>query len=119
MNKTNFPGDVSRRQFLKGSSLAVAGVMVAPYVITTHAAADDPICLGLIGCGGRGMGAIGNALAAAPNVKLIAIADLFPEKLKVAREQLSQLGAKGNASWAPGTETTELKGVSIKLDDDH
>ncbi len=119
MNKVSFEGDVSRRQFLKGSSLAVASALVAPYVITSHAAADDPIRIGLIGCGGRGLGAIGNALSAAPNVSLVAIADLFPEKLKAAREQLSQLGAKGNASWAPGTVTTELKDVNIKLDDDH
>jgi predicted dehydrogenase len=117
MNNSNTSQDVSRRQFLKTSSAVLATAAAAPYAITGHAAADDPIRIGLIGCGGRGMGAIGNAVAAAPNVQLVAIADLFPAKVKLAQQQLSQ-GATSNANWAQGTETSALT-TSIKLDDDH
>src|ERR1700758_5033819 len=62
---------ISRRRFLKHSSLAAAGAAAlsqAPFVLTTHAAPDDPIRIGLIGCGGRGTGAVADALGAATKV---------------------------------------------------
>jgi predicted dehydrogenase len=109
---------VSRRQFLKHSSLAAAGAAAfsqAPFVVTAHAAPDDPIRIGLIGCGGRGTGAAADALGAATdvnypqagyhtenikanartaskNVKVIALADVFPDRLNNCREQLQKLG---------------------------
>jgi len=45
----------TRRHFLKGSA-AVAGALAAPLIIpkSVHAASDDVIKVGLIGCGGRG-----------------------------------------------------------------
>src|SRR5215469_7478387 len=69
ISKTSEP--VSRRQFLKHSSLAAAGAAAlsqAPFVITAHAAPDDAIRIGLIGCGGRGTGAVADALGAATDV---------------------------------------------------
>ena len=105
---------MNRRDFLRTSTLAAAAVAASPALITSHAAPDDPIRVGLIGCGGRGMGAIGNVLSAGPNIELVAIADLFPEKVESARKQL-ETGAQSSASWARGTETTELKD-KIKID---
>jgi predicted dehydrogenase len=109
---------VSRRQFLKRSSLAVAGTAALtqlPFVISSHAAPDDPIRIGLIGCGGRGTGAVADALGAATNVKypqagyhtetiaanagalnanvkVVALADVFPDRLSSCRDQLQKLG---------------------------
>src|SRR6185295_16057919 len=63
---------VTRRDFLKYSSVALAGAATAaqlPFVVTSHAAPDDPIRIGLIGCGGRGTGAVADALGAATDVK--------------------------------------------------
>ena len=74
----------SRRQFLKGSVLTAAvaaGALNAPRV---HAAEDNVIKIGLVGAGGRGMGAVNNALAADPNVRLVALCDAFPEKAENA-----------------------------------
>ena len=108
---------LSRRQFLRNSSLAAAGAAAlaqVPFVITAHAAPDDPIRIGLIGCGGRGTGAVADALGAATdvnypqagyhtenikadataaknNVQVVALADVFPDRLKACREQLSKL----------------------------
>ena len=112
---------VSRREFLKSSSLIAAGAAVAPYVITAHAAPDDPIRIGLIGCGSRGMGAAVNALTAGTNIKLVAIGDLFADNLKMARAQLKALasGPSQAATWAPGTESKQAKLEAIELDDDH
>src|ERR1051326_6326749 len=74
---TSFP-TVSRRQFLKNSGLAAAGAAAlsqVPFGITAHAAPDDPIRIGLIGCGGRGTGAVADALGAATDVNYPAAGD--------------------------------------------
>jgi predicted dehydrogenase len=107
----------SRRQFLKRSSLAVAGaaaVAQAPFAVVGRAAPDDPIRIGVIGCGGRGTGAIADALGAATdvnypsagyhtenisrgaklqnsNVQVVALADVFKDRLEGCREQLRNL----------------------------
>lgn len=77
--------ELSRRNFIKSTSL-VAGVAAAnfPFVITSHAAPDDPIRVGIIGVGGRGGGAGKDAEKAAANVKVTAVADLFPEQVERA-----------------------------------
>src|SRR5260221_4648314 len=65
------PTSVSRRNFLRHSSLAVAGAAALsefPWVRTAHAAPDDPIRIGVIGCGGRGTGAAADGLGAATQV---------------------------------------------------
>jgi predicted dehydrogenase len=116
--KSSSDVNLSRRQFVKSTCLAAAGTLVVPSIVTTHAAPDDPIRIGLIGCGGRGLGAVGNAIAGAgANAKLVAIADLFPEKLQKGREILEKGGAS-TANWAPGTETATTA-LNIKLDDAH
>ncbi len=73
----------SRRNFLKTSSTAVAGASVLGSLslnANVHAAGDDVIKVGLIGCGGRGTGAMSNIMNTKGNVKLIAVADAFQEK---------------------------------------
>ncbi len=86
-----------------------------PFVTPSHAAPDDPIRIGLIGCGGRGTGAVLNALGAATrvnypqagyhtedlaqagpvqnrNIQVVALADVFPDRVAHCREQLRPLG---------------------------
>lgn len=53
-----------------------------------HAAGSDEIRVGLVGCGGRGTGAAGNAIASAPGVRLVALADAFQDRLDSARKAL-------------------------------
>ena len=51
-------------------------------VPSVHAAGSDVINVGLVGCGGRGTGAAANALSAKGGpLKLVAMADVFKEKL--------------------------------------
>ncbi len=81
----------TRREFLKRSSLIVAGSTLAGTLgaaRSVHAAGDDTLKVGLIGCGGRGTGAAGNALGADPNVKLTAMADTFADQIEKSLEQL-------------------------------
>jgi len=84
---------LSRRRFLQRSSIAVASSSLAvhwPFVVTGQAAPDGPIRLGVIGCGARGLGAASEALRAAANVRVVALADVFLDRLSRAREELAK-----------------------------
>lgn len=91
-NETGSSSQLNRRQFIRNASAAAAGAAALtnfPFVLTSHAAPDDPINMGLIGCGGRGTGAVANAIAAAPNVKIIAVADVFEEVARNAAQKFN------------------------------
>jgi len=55
-----------------------------------HVAGGDVLKIGLIGCGGRGTGAAGQALRADPNVKLWAMADAFRDHLDASLTRLRE-----------------------------
>ncbi len=79
----------SRRDFLKQSTTAVAGASLASAIATrSYAAEDNTIKIALVGCGGRGTGAAVNALSTAGPTKLVAMADVFPYKVKQKQESL-------------------------------
>jgi myo-inositol 2-dehydrogenase/D-chiro-inositol 1-dehydrogenase len=81
----------SRRDFLKASTVlagAAAGGLLAPQGV--HAGESDTLKIGLIGCGGRGTGAASNAISADPNVRLTAMADMFPDRLDSSLNTLKQ-----------------------------
>ena len=79
----------TRRDFLKtASAVAAAGALAVQR--GAHAAGDDVIKVGLIGCGGRGSGAAAQALAADPGARLIAMADIFEDKVLASRENLKK-----------------------------
>jgi predicted dehydrogenase len=76
--------NVTRREFI-GTATAAAMVAAAD---TLQAQGETPIRAGLIGCGGRGTGAAQNVLEAYPNVEIVALADMWPERLNRTREGL-------------------------------
>ena len=83
----------SRRTFLKQSAV-VAGSAVAaglPLARSVHAAGDGVIKVGLIGCGGRGSGAAANAMNAGDDIRLVAMADVFEDKVKGSRDRLKKI----------------------------
>jgi myo-inositol 2-dehydrogenase / D-chiro-inositol 1-dehydrogenase len=88
----NKPNQATRREFLTTSGVAIAGGTLAAslgFARNAHAAAnDDTIKIALIGCGGRGTGACGQALSTSGNVKLVAMADVFPDRLNGSLAQL-------------------------------
>src|SRR5208283_3304583 len=85
----NGSGKTSRRDFLKTSAAAV-GATLATQLATSnaHASGSDVLRIGLIGCGGRGTGAAAQALNADKNVKLVAMGDMFADRLKSSLAQL-------------------------------
>lgn len=105
-NEQNMPavsGANSRREFVKQSGLLAGGLMAAPFLTKANffSGADDVIKVALIGCGGRGTGAIMQALLSKQNVKLVAMADAFRDRIDgcyktVTAEDLSDWGVTGN-----------------------
>jgi myo-inositol 2-dehydrogenase/D-chiro-inositol 1-dehydrogenase len=82
-----------RREFLKASALVGAGVMVNGVAFAgggAHSAMDDTIKIVLIGCGGRGTGAAFQALSTKQNIKLVAMADAFSDRLESAYKDIKQ-----------------------------
>jgi predicted dehydrogenase len=79
----------SRREFLKSSAVAAAGLTAGLSVARgAYAAGSDQIKAALIGCGGRGTGAAVNLLSAPDNVKLVAVADAFEDRAKGSLQRL-------------------------------
>jgi len=94
----------SRREFVKQSSLIAGGLIAAPLLSKANyfSGAAGEIKIALIGCGGRGTGAAMQALLTKQNVKLVAMADAFRDRLDgcyktLTAEDLSDAGGgKGN-----------------------
>lgn len=95
-------GNWTRRKFLgtAGKTLAAGSLAVLDPARFAHAAGSGTIRLGLVGCGGRGTAAAQNALATGQDVQLVAMADLFDEKIT---SSLAQLGKQslGSQSQVP------------------
>ena len=137
MSATNHtaPGDSSRRSFLKRSSIGLAGAAAAAQVPLVHAGSGpgarvSEIQIGVIGCGGRGTGAALDALGAATkviypsegyhtedvaqgakvehkNIKVVALADLFEDRLDKSRASSPSWASRSPAAAAsPGSTPT-------------
>jgi predicted dehydrogenase len=79
----------SRRRFLAaGAAGSLAGGLMVHSAVE---AADEPrpLGLGIIGCGGRGTGAMNDSFTINGHVKLVAAADLYPEKCVALRKTLT------------------------------
>ncbi len=83
---------LGRRLFVAG---AAAGAM--PLIMPSFARAagrrEETITVGVIGCGGRGTGAARDALEASADVRIVALGDLFPDRLEQSRSNLMQFDA--------------------------
>jgi len=109
---------LTRRDFLRTStvaaSAAVAGVgnvasttgLRAPAALaallverSAHAAGSDQLKVGMIGCGGRNSGAAAQALTADPGARLVAMCDIFLDRIHAKRDEIKK--AKGDQVTVP------------------
>ena len=79
-DRNNSNSSLSRRDFLK-TSAAVSLAAALPRIPGAYAAGSDIIRIGMVGCGGRGTGAAINCLEADPGVEIIAMFDLFQDRV--------------------------------------
>ena len=89
MSKQNHQPD--RRTMVKATA-ATAGLAVVPSLLgqAAHAAGSETLNIGLVGCGGRGTGAAFNAMEASPEARIVALADVFPDRLQGSRNNLQR-----------------------------
>ncbi len=82
----------SRREFIKSTGkIAAASALAGVAIPHVHAAENNTIRVALIGCGGRGTGAAGDALSVKNGpIKLVAMADVFEHRLKGSYEALKR-----------------------------
>jgi hypothetical protein len=81
-------GDKTRRDFLKASAAGAATIAGLSIARSAHAAGDETIRIGMIGCGGRNSGAASESLTAGPYVKLVAMYDVFEDRVQASRKFL-------------------------------
>src|SRR5439155_18730065 len=86
----------TRREFIKTTTqLAAASALAGVAIPHVHAKGSDLIQVALIGCGGRGTGAADNALSTKSGpIKLVAMADVFQERLNSSYDSLKGHGDK-------------------------
>lgn len=103
MNDSTQPG-LSRRELLQTTGTVAATTLLTGALASgVHAGQNSTVNLALVGCGGRGSGAIANALATKQGpTKLVAMADVFDQRLK------SSYGA-----------TKEKYGDQVDVSEDH
>lgn len=113
--KEQFSG-LNRRQFMKNTSLAAGGLMMSNLTLgaKAHIDGDDAIKIGLIGCGGRGTGAIAQALSTDKNVKLVAMCDAFRDNLDNCYKHIA---GKEDKEWS--SEEGMNIGAKVDVPEEH
>lgn len=82
--------EINRRTFLHTSAAALAVAAAGSTLLAAQngSSSHKKLKLGVIGCGGRGTGAVIDFLTAAPDAELVSIGDVFPDRLAGSRNEL-------------------------------
>ena len=79
----------NRRDVVRaGAAIGVGSLISTAFAAGAMRRANDTIRVGVIGCGGRGTGAAANAIEAHPSTKIVALADLFQDRLDSSKGYL-------------------------------
>lgn len=119
-NQQPEPSPVSRRQFLKHSSLAAATAAAAvSFPAILHAQNKKTFNACIIGIGGRGAGAGKNFLDAAKEVgveaKIVAVADMFPEQSNRGQASFGVPGDKCFSGFDSYQKALAVPGVNYAI----
>jgi predicted dehydrogenase len=85
---------MERRTFIKNAATVSVFTILKPHIVF-RSNANSAIRVGVIGCGNRGTAVI-SSMSANTNTNIIAIADLFDDKLQTAEKNFNQLNAAKN-----------------------
>jgi len=109
---------ISRRQFLKGATVAAAGVAGFPYFVPSSAlgragnvAASNRIVMGCIGMGGMGSGNMGGFLGK-KEVQVVAVCDVDAGRRNRARDRVNKkYGNQDCVAYSDFREEIERKDI--------
>jgi myo-inositol 2-dehydrogenase / D-chiro-inositol 1-dehydrogenase len=82
---------MKRRSFLKNAAAISTAIILRPGIVF-GSKANSAIRVGIIGCGNRGTAVI-SSMSAHTNINIIAMADLFEDKIKTITPKLNKLNA--------------------------
>ncbi len=82
------PSDPRRRSRTAGPAAVASLAAGLDIARSAHAAGSDVVRIGLVGCGNRGTGACREALLTAGPKRLVAVGDLFPERIEFSLKNL-------------------------------
>lgn len=83
---------LSRRNFLLSSAGAAAAIVASPMLSFAAAKPSaDTLRVGVIGCGGRGTGAAVDSLSGDDHTQVVAISDLFSDRVMPCRDSLASI----------------------------
>ncbi|QEF98256.1 Inositol 2-dehydrogenase/D-chiro-inositol 3-dehydrogenase [Stieleria maiorica] len=99
-NTKSSPVALTRRGAI--ASTLAAGVVPAAVSSRAYAAGSERIKIGLIGCGGRGTGAAAHSLSTGRDAVLWAMADAFPDRLRISHSSLMR-GKAGKSKIEQGS----------------
>jgi predicted dehydrogenase len=101
------PSGFTRRDFVQTSTLAAASVIIPrpAEAAARRRRSAETIRVGVIGCGGRGSGAVRDCLRADPDTVLVAMGDLFPDRLDRAKTNLARVAGE-NPDFAKQYQVT-------------
>lgn len=107
---------VTRRHFLKTATATGATVAAAAAVGVDRvfAAGSDVLRVGLIGCGARGVGAAMNCVLSSPGVEIVALGDVFADRVEEARKRL--LDDTQEKEWSCSVPWRHSKSVKVTPD---
>ncbi len=110
----------TRRKFLE-TSVKVAGtgalLSAIPLSVNAYAGAKGEIKVALVGCGGRGTGAATQAIEADPDVRLVAMADVFADRLENSFKSLTtKYDGKGKILVNEDSKFTDFDGYKKAID---
>jgi len=109
---------LSRRDFLKTSGrIAAVSALAGATLPHVHAAGSDMIQVALVGCGGRGTGAAGQALNTTSGpIKLVAMADVFAPRLTASHERLMKAPLAARVEVPPERQFLGLDSYKAAMD---
>ena len=93
MNEEKRPS-LTRREVLASSAAAATVLTATGTAATPTLTRRETIRIGLIGCGGRGVGALHDALNADPDTVVTAVADVFAPQAKAVPKKVSKFGKR-------------------------
>jgi predicted dehydrogenase len=101
-NTTAQDSGLARRDFVKTTAAAGAGLLIVPSAIAFGSTANSSLGLGIIGCGGRG-NYDGGEFVRNTDVRVTALMDLFDDRLQSTRARFDKFAEeKGYAKIVEG-----------------
>ncbi|MDF9797266.1 myo-inositol 2-dehydrogenase/D-chiro-inositol 1-dehydrogenase [Catalinimonas alkaloidigena] len=104
MKNLEFNKSINRRKFVKSSAAAAAGgvfLSQLPSAASAYVGGNETLRVAVIGCGGRGTGAAVQALSVKEDVKLVAMADAFKDRLDESYDNIMKKHGKSGRVDVP------------------